>query len=162
MSRWQKDVCGSRSHLTPIDASGSWSAAAPSQRCKSARPSVVPEPIISTPSPAASQAQDDDAGIFERIIIPSDSEGDEPEIGEELEQNEATTLGDAGDEGLDTIWEEPGQSEQPGMAALGEMTEVVGDEGPNTTLGEALEETGGMGFEVAPPEEAINMALVSS
>ncbi|ERN10733.1 hypothetical protein AMTR_s00027p00127850 [Amborella trichopoda] len=64
-----------------------------------------------------------------------------------------------GDEGLG---EEPDLGEQPEAAALGEITEVARDKGPNTTQGEAPEESSGMGPKVIPPDEAIDMAIISS
>ncbi|ERN17794.1 hypothetical protein AMTR_s00047p00154900 [Amborella trichopoda] len=88
-------------------------------------------------------------------------EGPSP-VGEEepvLRKQPAVVAKGVGDE---AIGEEPGLDEQPGAAALGEMTEDARDKGPDTTQGEAPEEFGGMGLEVIPSEEVIDMAVVSS
>ncbi|ERN04694.1 hypothetical protein AMTR_s00076p00160880 [Amborella trichopoda] len=67
----------------------------------------------------------------------------------------------SGNEGLSTEGrKEPDLGEHSSIAALSEMNKGAGDEGPDTIRGETVKESSGVCFKLAPPEVAIDMAIV--
>ncbi|ERN12162.1 hypothetical protein AMTR_s00034p00053520 [Amborella trichopoda] len=130
-------------------------------------------------APITVQVGDEDLCVVggEQIILSEQPEGVAEVMGDEgssfiggevliLKQHEVVTPEVAevtSNEGVSTeAEEEPGLSEHSGAAALSEITEGGGDEGPGTIRGETVEESSGAGFELASLEVAIDMAIVSS